>query len=39
MNGVIEGLHAAAVKTHAGMPEPLEVYEKMMKYNDEKRLY
>ena len=37
----IDGLpsYAAAVKTHAGMPEPLEVYEKMMKYNDEKRLY
>ena len=37
----IDGLpsYASAVKTHAAMPEPLEFYEKMMKYNDEKRLY
>lgn len=37
----IDGLpsYAAAVKTHADMPEPLEFFEKMMKYNDEKRLY
>ncbi len=37
----IEGLpsYAHAVKTHADMPEPLEHYEAMMKYNDEERLY
>ena len=37
----IEGLpsYAHAVKTHADMPEPLEYYEAMMKYNDEERLY
>ena len=37
----IDGLpsYAAAVKTHAGMPEPVEFFEKMMNYNDEKRLY
>jgi hypothetical protein len=37
----IDGLpsYVAAVKTHAAMPEPLEFYEKMMKYNDEERLY
>lgn len=38
---LIDGLpsYAAAVKTHAAMPESLEFFEKMMKYNDEKRLY
>ena len=37
----IDGLpsYAHAVKTHAAMPEPLEYYEAMMKYNDEERLY
>jgi PPOX class probable FMN-dependent enzyme len=37
----IDGLpsYALAVKTHADMPEPLEDYEAMMKYNDEERLY
>lgn len=39
--GSIEGLpsYALAVKTHADMPEPLDHFEAMMKYNDEKRLY
>ena len=37
----IEGLpsYAQAVKAHAAMPEPIEYYDAMMKYNDEKRLY
>ena len=37
----IEGIpsYALAVKTHAEMPEPLDYYEAMMKYNDEERLY
>ena len=37
----IDGLpsYALAVKTHADMPEPLEDYEAMMKYNEEERLY
>ena len=37
----VEGLpsYALAVKTHAGMEEPLEHYEAMMKYNEEERLY
>jgi PPOX class probable FMN-dependent enzyme len=39
--GSIEGIpsYAQAVKTHAEMPEPIEHYEAMMKYNDEERLY
>lgn len=37
----IDGLpsYASAVKTHAAMPEPLEYYEAMMKYNEDERLY
>lgn len=39
--GSIEGIssYANAVKTHAEMPEPLEYYDAMMKFNDEELLY
>ena len=37
----VDGLpsYASAVKTHAAMPEPIEYFEAMMKFNDEQRLY
>lgn len=37
----VDGLpsYALALKTHGQMPEPLEFYQTMTKYNDEERLY